>query len=155
MLFFYFQLYHNIEKEKAQKEENNVKKNLEWYVYRENINAKSIEKYNVFSHGGFYDCVKKLPRDYETFKEQLKREAMYYFWSKCEMEVVVTSWPLYIDAEEYQRITRENEERIEKRGEPARVLNISPTVGSKIDIYDQLMLNWDAFVDYTYFSELY
>ena len=42
------------------------------------------------------------------------------------------------------------EEHIEKRGNEPRVLNICPTVGSKIDIYDQLMLNWDYFVDYVW-----
>ena len=126
-------------------------KNLVWNVFRYNINARIIERYNVFNHSGFYTYVLKIDRkDKTAFAEQLKREAMYYFWSKCEMEVVITSWPPYIDANEYDRLTKENNENIDKRGESARVLNICPTVGEKIDIYEQLMLNWDMFVEYTW-----
>lgn len=125
-------------------------KNLEWNVFRYNINARKIEKYNVFSHGGFLKELAKFPKDRTIFEDRLRREAQYYFWSKCEMEVVITSWPPYIDTEEYQRLTKENNEHIAKRGEPPRVLNVCPTVGEKIDIYEQLILNWDMFVEYTW-----
>ena len=126
-------------------------KNLVWNVFRYDVNAHKIETYNVFNHGSFYTYVLKIDRkDKVTFAEQLKREAMYYFWSKCEMEVVITSWPPYIDENEYQRLTKERNEHIEKHGDIPRVLNVCPTVGSKIDIYEQLMLNWDMFVEYTW-----
>lgn len=126
-------------------------KNLVWNVYRYDFNARKIETYNVFNHGGFYNDVMKIPRkDKVEFADKLRREAQYYFWSKCEMEVVITSWPPYIDENEYKRISKEREEHIENRGNEPRVLNICPTVGSKIDIYDQLMLNWDYFVDYVW-----
>lgn len=124
--------------------------NLEWYVFLHEINSKEIIKYNVFKHSGFLNNVLKISRDDKTvFAEKLRREAQYYFWSKCEMEVIITSWPAYIDKDEYERITKEvtsivNNDRV------FRVVNISPTVGSKIDVYEQLMLNWDVFVDYTY-----
>jgi hypothetical protein len=123
--------------------------NLEWYVFRHDFNAKKIEKYNVFSHSGFLKDVTKLPKDKNVFIEQLRRNAMYYFGSKCEMEVIITSWPAYIDMPEYDRITKEID-HIRNDGRTPRVVNIAPTVGSKIDIYEQLMLNWDAFVNYTY-----
>lgn len=124
--------------------------NLEWNVFRHDFNAKKIVKYNVFEHSSFMKNVLKLPKDKSAFEEQLRKDAMYYFWSKCEMEVIITSWPAYIDSKEYERITKENETRLIERGEPARVLNIAPTVGSKIDIYEQLMLNWSQFVEYTW-----
>ena len=123
--------------------------NFEWYVFRENINTKKIEKWNVFQHGSFVADVLKLPKDKVLFSEQLKRNAMYYFWSKCEYEVVITSWPAYINIEEYERITREITS-MKNRERMPRIINIAPTVSEKIDIYEQLMLNWDAFVDYTY-----
>ena len=126
-------------------------KNLVWNVFHENFNARKIEIYNVFNHSSFYNNVIKLSRkNKDEFAEQLKREAMYYFWSKCEMEVVITSWPPHIDAEEYKRLTQEYNEHIEKRGNEPRILNVRPTVGEKIDIYEQLMLNWDMFVEYTW-----
>ena len=126
-------------------------KHLEWNVFRYDFNARKIETYNVFNHGSFYNDVMKIPRKNKLeFAEKLRREAQYYFWSKCEMEIVVTSWPPYIDEEEYNRLTKERNEHIAKRGDTPRVLNVCTTVGSKIDIYEQLMLNWDMFVEYTW-----
>jgi hypothetical protein len=126
-------------------------KNLKWNVFRENINTRIIEKYNVFDHCSFYNDVTKLPRKNKIeFSESLRKEAMYYFWSKCEMEVVIVSWPPHINLDEYKRLTKEYDEHVNKRGEPPRLLNVHPTVGEKIDIYEQLMLNWDLFVDYTW-----
>ena len=48
-------------------------------------------------------------------EKQLDRLCMYYFWSKCEYEVIVSAWP-----------PREGSDR-------------------KIDIYTQLKENWDIF----------
>ena len=123
--------------------------NLEWNVFRHDFNGKKIVTYNVFEHSSFLASVKKLRKDKETFSEQLRREAQYYFWSKCEHEVIITSWPAYISKEEYDRITREITS-IENKDKVIRIVNIAPTVGSKIDIYEQLMLNWNKFVEYTW-----
>ena len=119
------------------------------YQKMDSICNRKIEKYNVFSHNSFLKDVTKFPKDKKVFAEQLRRNAMYYFWSKCEMEVIITSWPAYIDMPEYGRITKEINDT-KNAGRTPRVVNIAPTVGSKIDIYEQLMLNWDAFVNYTY-----
>jgi hypothetical protein len=50
-----------------------------------------------------------------SIERRLERLCMYYFWSKCEYEVIVSSWP-----------PREGSE-------------------IKIDIYDQLKANWNIF----------
>lgn len=50
-----------------------------------------------------------------SIERRLDRLCMYYFWAKCEYEVIVSSWP-----------PREGSER-------------------KIDVYDQLKENWDIF----------
>jgi hypothetical protein len=52
-----------------------------------------------------------------ALEERLKRLCMYYFWAKCEYEVIVSSWP-----------PREKSEK-------------------KIDIYAQLEANWPIFKD--------
>ncbi len=122
---------------------------LEWYVYRYNINSRKIERYNVFEHSGFVNQLGKLPNERNLFAERLRREAQYYFWSKCEMETVVCSWPVYIDYDEYRRL-RDEVDIKSQQSSAIRVLNVSPTVGEKIDIYDQLTLNWEAFVNYTW-----
>lgn len=52
-----------------------------------------------------------------AIEERLKRMCMYYFWSKCEYEVIVSAWP-----------PREGSDR-------------------KLDIYYQLEANWPIFRD--------
>lgn len=96
---------------------------LEWKVYYHDFNGKKIVPYNIFAHGGFLEnCkknAKKNAKDEYLFREQLKRDLMYYFWARCEWEIVLK--PLTgIAADE------------------------------KIDVYDQVMLNWDAFCKYVW-----
>lgn len=66
---------------------------------------------------------------------------MYYFWSKCEYEVIITSFPMYINQEELEIIN--NSDRKYK-------INIEPDVGVKVDIYSQIMNNFEVFVDYVW-----
>lgn len=102
---------------------------LEWNVFCENFNRKSIEVYNVFNHYGFLkDCIEiaqKLSDDEENFKDQIKRSLMYFFWSKCEWEIILSDWP------------------------PSKKFN-----DKKVSVYDQIMLNWGIFIDYIWNNRL-
>ena len=95
---------------------------LEWYVYLEDFNNKKIIKYNIFNHYGFCqdlkDIIKKI-KNKDKFSEKIKRSTMYYFWSKCEYEILITTW---IGRKDFK--------------------------DEKVDVYDQLQLNWDAFINY-------
>lgn len=96
-----------------------------WNVYIYNINKHKIEIYNIFEHGGFYKYVReaiKNNKNKEEFVEQLKSELLYYFWSKAEWEVIITSWC---------------------GGDKEKD-------AIKIDVYNQVMLNWDSFVNYVW-----
>lgn len=95
---------------------------LKWYVLRENFNARKIERYNVLN--GWEDDLKTARKkkkftNKETLKEWLRKEFMYYFWSKSEHEIAVgglhSKYP-----EEFE----------------------------KIDIWYQLELNLDIITDY-------
>ena len=122
---------------------------LVWNVYRHDINGKKIEIYNVFNHGSFNNDVAQLTTErlnYNGFSEKLRRIAQYYFWSKAEYETVITSWPPHIDNEEINRIMSNRE----KHTTYAYYVNLD--VGSKIDIYEQLMLNWDKFAYYVWWN---
>lgn len=69
------------------------KLDIVWNVIYENINSRSIETFNVFDHGRFVEDIKKHFKTCETkelFADHLRRSVMYYFWSKCEWEVLVT-----------------------------------------------------------------
>lgn len=93
---------------------------IEWYVYYHDSNAQKIIRWNVFNHGSFKNEVNKILQEKlnkEIFSEKLKREVMYYFWSKCEYEIILSHWTGRAD-------------------------------DIKIDVYDQIMMNFDRFVDY-------
>ena len=70
---------------------------LEWKVYVSEFNGKMINTYNVFDHMRFMEDCRKNARknihDYDKFREQLRKDMMYYFWSKCEWEIILTHWP--------------------------------------------------------------
>ena len=69
---------------------------VEWYVFREDWNSKQIINYNIFEHVNFVvwcaKDIKKHKNEYFTLESLIKRELMYYFWSKCEMEVIITDF---------------------------------------------------------------
>ncbi len=98
---------------------------LTWNVYAERRDTWKIEPFNVFDHWRFLDDCRKNARknakDRAAFEEQLRRDLMYYFWSKCEWEIVLDHWP-------------HNDRYKEK----------------KVDVYDQVSLNWEKFLDYTW-----
>ena len=121
-----------------------------WNVYREDFNNKAIVTYNIFDHGGFAQDVNKLLKEdisKDEFANQLKRSLRYYFWGKSEHEVVITSWPVYINRAELDRLNTEYQEYNNKWGHYPYNINIIPNVGEKIDIYNQVMMNFDIFVD--------
>lgn len=128
------------------------KKNLVWNVFSGNYNTKQIEVENIFEHDGFMEDVKKALKetDKNVFEEKLRQSLSYYFWGKCEYEVVITSWPPYIDREDIESMQCEIEENEKRYGTKPLRLNPRLTVEKKIDIYEQVRLNWDVFADYVW-----
>ena len=102
---------------------------LEWNVFVGDFNSGLIERHNVFDHWRFMEDLKKLARrckdtEREQFEKELKRDLMYYYWSKCEWEIVVDHFP-----------PSDNKDRFRP---------------SKIDVWDQIELNWQNFTDYVW-----
>ena len=97
-------------------------KSLIWNVYRHNINTRKIEVYNIFDHYSFFEECKKIAKKYKndkaTFVDEIRHSLMYYYWSKCEWEITIGGFP------------REDKGII------------------KEDVFDQVMLNWDSFIEY-------
>lgn len=99
---------------------------LQWFVFRDNCNSKKLEVFNIFDHGRFFDDIK---------------DAMYNFimnnFSKNEFITKVDRMILYYFGfkVEYEII-------------------ISQVIGEnyyeKIDIRNQIHLNWDRFIDYLF-----
>lgn len=97
---------------------------MKWIVYYHDINRDKIDTYNVFKHGRFREDVIKAIKKYKNkdeFAEQLKSELQFYFWSKAEWEIVISPW-----------------------------VGGKNTKSIKIDVYDQVMNNWEIFVDYVW-----
>lgn len=94
---------------------------MKWNVIRYNINKREIETCNIFSHGGFREEVDELIKNYENeekFKSKVKNSLLYYFFVRAEWEILISPW---IGS---------------KKGE------------IKVDVYWQIMNNFDQFIDY-------
>lgn len=100
---------------------------MEWNVYWWDPNAKEIRVQNVFNLSiKFQHELDELKRkkneiSEEHFSRELNFAAKYCFWSKCEHEIWVSDW-----------------------------MSDTKDGGKKIDVYDQLRLNWDDFADYVW-----
>lgn len=136
-----------------------------------------IEKHNIFKHSGFIedlqgikekygkalvDMMKKVDvvqedyiddaaiaafkEDYKKniFTEELKKVLKYYFWSRAEYEIILTDWPTGITKEEAERVLAE----FAKRDHYRECVNLPVAV--KVDVYNQITLNFDLFVDYVW-----
>lgn len=130
-----------------------------WNVYRSRYDKK-IEPFNVFDHSGFYgDCVKakKKYKDKESFSEEVRKSLLYYFWAKCEWEIVLERWP---DGEwgEFRTTMKSGEMKKLLKAEDSWhsddinvVIKVFPERDDcwrKVDVYEQVMNNWHVFVDY-------
>ena len=97
---------------------------MKWNVFYHNVNTQKIETFNIFKHYTFNEYVKQHLKECQTkeeFAEKLKSELHYYFWCKAEYEVIISPW-----------CGGRNTEDI------------------KVDIYTQVINNFDVFVDYVW-----
>lgn len=136
-----------------------------WNVYCENVNRRTIEVFNIFNHTGFYhDCVKakkKCKDDRDGFADAVRQSLCYYFWSKCEWEIVLTHWPsgelynmrkslkfselvsgIHYDTAKTALIKPDTEVTV-------RIFpNYLKDRDRKIDVYEQVVNNWPVFIEY-------
>ena len=118
-----------------------------WNVYIHDMSVGEIKPYNVFTHSSFSKEIDELLKEYMSYDEfsaKLKSIAQYYFWSKAEYEIVVTSWIPHISNEELDRL---NSDRDCRKG---HLYYVNLDVENKVDVYDQLHLNWEHFVEYVW-----
>lgn len=123
---------------------------LEWYVYKTSHDGKYIEKYNIFDHERFCaDIIKTFKKiKKRQFCEDIKKTLMYYFCDKSEYELKVTPWVARIDKAESNKPDDRLERGVANVVEETYGIWISSQVSRKIDIYDQVMLNFNSFIDY-------
>lgn len=96
--------------------------NLEWNVFYHDVNKQEITTINIFDHKRFVEDIQKNLKkinNKDEFAEELRRDLFHYFGCKCEYEVLISAW-----------CGGNKKEDI------------------KVDIYTQVMNNWNVFVDY-------
>lgn len=61
-------------------------------VIRFNFTLQKFESYNIIPF--FVNiCRYKNLRTFEEYKDIIKSEARYYFWARCEHELILQGWP--------------------------------------------------------------
>lgn len=106
-----------------------MKLNLKWNVFYHDINRQKITTFNIFDHWKFAEDVQKSLKkfkDRDEFAEQLRRDLFYYFWAKSEYEILISAWCGCRDSKEL-----------------------------KVDIYTQVMNNFNIFCDYVWNSKIH
>lgn len=93
---------------------------MEWQVYYFDCNRQEIGTYNALSCETAIRQLLKKSATKDEFSEALRKEMMCRYWSKAEWEIILSPWC----------------------GGDAERSSI------KIDVYNQLMMNWPMVVDY-------
>lgn len=98
---------------------------MEWNVYCYNINSKKMKVFNIFEHYGFREDITNAVKQYDDkdeFLKYLKSSLMHAFWCKAEWEIILSPWLSSVNGDECL----------------------------KIDVYDQVVNNWDIFSEYVW-----
>ena len=135
---------------------NYIKKKIGSLEYKVYINNNhEIKEYNIFNHPylkeKLYEFAYKYKKDQnlEQFISDFDSILKYCFWSKCEWETILTSWPPHIELNEFDRIREEIVNHDKEWGyKQLYGCNVNLSVAEKIDVYDQIRLHWDLFIDY-------
>jgi hypothetical protein len=126
---------------------------LVWNVFNEEngeITPINIFEYNwVFLEEGLLVAKKKYKDNFEAFADHIRNWLQYCYWTKSEYETIITTWPPYVDSKEVDRLVKEKTDRLESYGNFIGG-SVTLTVAYKIDIYTQVMMNWDRFIDYVW-----
>ena len=101
-----------------------LQKRLAWYVIYYDRHLDMIGIFNVFDHREFFDDVQKSLKNcdvIDSFADKLRHSLLYYFGYKYEWEIVIRPWSGGRDTQE-----------------------------RKVDVYWQVMNNWDRFLEYVW-----
>lgn len=117
--------------------------NLEWCVWHCRFDGSKIEQRNIFelSHNfnRRFESLLQRSKDEsmtkEVFGKELDSILMYCYWSKREYEICIADLPWF--SEDDLDKTRKQYKRW-----------LSGT--KKVDVYDQIKMNWEPFLNYVW-----
>lgn len=142
---------------------NNYKpetKKLVWNVIDFDFNANKIIVKNLFEMNwtflkGLLYAKKHHSDNFKDFAECVRSELQYELWSRAEYEFIACGWPADTsvtqkDLDKIQYDLNKEKERLIKKGYTwdAKIDIGYPSPSYKIDVYTQVMMNWDRFIDY-------
>ena len=113
----------------------------EFNVIVYNVNSKEFVPYNIIPYlVSRYKKIKKdKPKTFDEFKEFVKKESMYQWWSRCEYEIILSPWPYTSSPSE--RYDKKGEDDVEAWKEHWKK-HLDEC--KKIDVHYQVMINLDV-----------
>ena len=135
-----------------------VKDKLVWYVigttgcrgYNYCVRPINLFEYNwVFLRDGLLYAKEHYSHNFKKFADHIRRWLSHEYWARSQYEVLIigSSMPPTINREDLKRY----EEEMNKPGyddKPYGYTYIDDSHMYKLDVYTQVMLNWDRFIDY-------
>lgn len=136
---------------------------MTWNVYCYNFSSNIIMTYNIFRHGRFREYAYKTLKnckDKTDFTKAIRGELLYYFWSKSECELIIKLTDdnrvfLYpwcgSSNPDNEKIEVTDETDFDWLGFAKEHIDKQIYKNeAKIDIYDQVMFQFDKFIDYVW-----
>ena len=134
------------------------KGDMYWEALIDDFNSKNIKPYNILAYREeFIKKLKKSSLSKEAFEEKLMREMLYYYWSRCEYEMLLgknedgSVFLTHLVGNTDDQITVTNETGISWVAfvdELAKNRYTDSDGLIKFDIYDQLEFRKQEFIDY-------
>ena len=137
-----------------------AKNEPDWNVIIGNFNSNDFKLFNILGKDGYLlnDIKVKVkrkiidPEDFNSFAKEVQSSLMYQYWSRTEYEIILTSWPTFMSIENFEKTKAEYEaaKKIHEENGWKGPYHIHPYLDTeeKIDVYEQVMMNWIPFINY-------
>lgn len=70
---------------------------MKYNVILWDINKREFISYDIFPYlrQAYREAEKReeRPKTFEEFKEFIRKESMYMWWSRCQYEILISDWP--------------------------------------------------------------
>lgn len=115
-----------------------------WFVFTSSFAHNRV--YDVLSNSYIVDiCAENEDAEFNQFSDCLKQVCAYRFAGRAQYEIGFTGKFPFVDAEEVDRLAAKRKENPDHYGFSVNVRNFT-----SVDVYGQLLMNWDAFAHYVF-----
>jgi len=121
------------------------------------VYPRNIFEYNwVFLKDGLLYAKKHYSNNFKKFADHVRSWLQYEYWARTEYEILVSRWPgKFLYQEDIDKLQKELDEE-SARNKRDGYDSITPSTQYcdpstvKIDVYTQVMMNWDRFIHYVW-----